>query len=356
MPQPQGAGRPGQKLHRSRSESVGHTRDRSGAVSEYARAVWTDIRDGGTWKALQLNLPSPRKSGMRVEVTGGRRILIRQSDSAIVAARVEQGMSHVDYLRGDDYRSVIPPIRAEHTRRLTQAPAGERIERWAYHFASTLAASPDGPLHAGRWLLEPSAPRLWLQEDRHIPVREQWRDIVVADPAGEIDWYFLNGAGVILCLRDLSAVDDGRVKAYRKQVRDGIVAPILLWWISGLASYLLMDGHDRLQACLAEGVAPPLTALSRLAEDARPDVDFELARHTETVGHMERAIRRGVPGAAEALIAERRRFGKALEDRPWARPTRAWPLSGAVEAWRSAARAMNPAWHAAVDPASSRHG
>jgi hypothetical protein len=191
---------------------------------------------------------------------------------------------------------------------------------------------------------------IWLQEDQHIPVREQWRDIVVSDPAGEIDWHFLNGAGVILCLRDLSPADDGRVKAYRKQVAEGVIAPILLWWISGLTSYLLLDGHDGLQACLAEGVTPPVLALSRLAEDTQSNVDFELARHTETAGHIERAISRGVPGAAEALIAERRRFGRALEDRPWARPTRAWQLPGAVEAWRSAARAMSPGWLEAVDP------
>ncbi|MEV4412785.1 hypothetical protein [Catellatospora sp. NPDC049609] len=322
-------------------------------MSTYPRAEWTDVHDGDTWRALRLDLPAPGPCGLRVEVTGGRRILLRQNGSAIVAARVAQGMSHVDYLRGDGYRPVVPPVRAEHARRLAQAAGG--VEKWAYHFASTLAASQNGPLHAGRWLLEPSAPRLWLQEHRHISVEEQWRDIVVSDPAGEIDWYLLNGAAVILCLRDLSAADQGRVKAYRKQVRGGTVAPILLWWISGLTSYLLLDGHDRLQACLAEGAAPPVLTLSRLADDAGPDVDLETARHTATARHIERAVAHGVPGAAEALIAERRRFGKALEEQLWAKSTRAWTLPGAVEAWRSAARAMNSTWLAAVDPDSAGH-
>ncbi|HEX6681622.1 MAG TPA: hypothetical protein VF062_02455, partial [Candidatus Limnocylindrales bacterium] len=95
----------------SRSESVAQTSDRSVTVSEHRRPEWTDVRDGKTWKALQLDLPAPRRCGLRVEVTGGRRILIRQNDSTLVAARVQQWMSHVDYLRGNNYQPVIPPIR-----------------------------------------------------------------------------------------------------------------------------------------------------------------------------------------------------------------------------------------------------
>lgn len=279
-----------------------------------SRPKWTEIRVGGVWKGLQLDLPLRRQAGLRVEVAGGRRLLIRQHGAPLVAARVQQWMSHVDYVRSASFRPVVPPVRADQTWRLAHGPAGERDIRWAYHFAAALADSGAGPLHGGRWLLEPSAPYLWLEDYRQLTFHQRWTELVAADPAGEIDWFYLNGRGMILCLRDLSAVDDGRVKAYRKQAREGIIPPVLLWWVSGLTAYLVLDGHDRFRACLAEGVTPPLFSLSRLADDAQSNLDSEIARHAETVAHIERAIGQGSSSAVEALVAERRRFGKAVED------------------------------------------
>jgi hypothetical protein len=321
------------------------------------RPKWTDIRVGGVWKGLQLDLPQRRDAGLRVEVSAGRRLLVRQQAAPIVAARVQRWMSHVDYVRSERYRPVVPPIRADLTRRLAQGQAAERNIRWTYHFAAALADSDAGPLHSGRWLLEPSGPYLWLEDYRHLTFQQRWAELVASDPAGEVDWFFLNGRGMILCLRDPSAVDDGRVKAYRKQIREDVIAPVLLWWVSGLTAYLVLDGHDRLQACLAEGRTPPLFALSRLADDAQSNLDFEIARHTETVAHIERAIGQGSRGAAEALVSERRRFGRAIEDQAiGTRKTCAWPLPGGVAAWRSAARTIDPAWLTSIDPEADVNG
>ncbi|MGB8939405.1 MAG: hypothetical protein WCD21_04060 [Streptomyces sp.] len=41
--------------------------------------------------------------------------------------------------------------------------------------------------------------------------------------------------------------DDPRVKAYRKQARDGTLPPVLLWWVSGLDCHLVLDGHAGLR-------------------------------------------------------------------------------------------------------------
>lgn len=322
-----------------------------------SRPKWTDIRVGSVWKGLQLHLPPRREAGLRVEATSGRRLLVRQRGAPIVAARVQRWMSHVDYVRSASFQPVVPPVRADLARRLADGPAGERDVRWAYHFAAALAGSGAGPLHGGRWLLEPSAPYLWLEDYRRLTFQQRWTELVAADRAGEVDWFYLNGRGMILCLRDLSAVDDGRVKAYRKQVREGVIAPVLLWWVSGLTAYLVLDGHDRLHACLAEGMTPPLFTLSRLADDAQSTLDFEIARHTRTVAHIERAIGQGSRGATDALVAERRRFGKAVEDQAiGTRLTRAWRLPGGVDAWRSAARTVDSDWLTSVDPAAAVHG
>ncbi|WP_262413930.1 hypothetical protein [Actinacidiphila acidipaludis] len=41
------------------------------------------------------------------------------------------------------------------------------------------------------------------------------------------------------------------------------LAPVLLWWVSGLDCHLILDGHARLAAAIAECVEPPLLQLHR---------------------------------------------------------------------------------------------
>ncbi|WP_147457422.1 hypothetical protein [Micromonospora sp. CV4] len=169
--------------------------------------------------------------------------------------------------------------------------------------------------------------------------------MLVDDDGGQLDWYIHGGSGLVLPMRPMSRPDDARVKAYRKQVRDGTLPPILLWWVSGPDSYLILDGHDRLAACLADAVEPPLMTLTAVidADDVRRCEASEVRRHVEITGHIEGEISMGTPGAADALVAERRRFADDLvAPRLRARPARAWVPTGGVPAWSRAAALADP--------------
>ncbi len=308
---------------------------------------WTDVREGDRWAGLQLELPSGLEPGLRVEIVPDRHLLIRQAGIPMLAARVDGYREGVFYARSPEHHEIVKPVRAELTRRIATSPPPDRVVRWAYHFAAALAASGSSPLHAGRWVLQPQAPMLFLGGYRHLAFAEMWAELVLADRVGEIDWMWLNGAGVLLSRRALSAVDDSRVKAYRKQAREGSIAPILLWWIDGLTSYLILDGHDRLQACLAERLEPPMLALTRLAEDNAAQFEQEIAAHDKTVSHIEAAVARGALDAPSALAIEHRRLGEALRRLTFAPArTRAWPLPGGLQAWHAAAATIDEAWPA----------
>ncbi|GAA1831684.1 hypothetical protein GCM10009682_57800 [Luedemannella flava] len=110
----------------------------------------------------------------------------------------------------------------------------------------------------------------------------------------------------------------------------------LLWWLSALDSYVILDGHDRIVAAVAEDVEPPLMALARAAprraaEDTRLVVDRFVAQ--------------------QPLLPE---AGQAVADRSLARTltgietdyhrSRAWSLPGGPAAWDAIARAHSVAW------------
>lgn len=63
--------------------------------------------------------------------------------------------------------------------------------------------------------------------------------------------------------------DDGRVKAYRKLLREGVAPPVLLVWISGLRTSLVLDGHARMVAASLEACPIPSLTIVEAREEVR---------------------------------------------------------------------------------------
>jgi len=105
------------------------------------------MRDDGTWWGLSLDVVDRRRPGLCL-FTAGQRLLLSQASRPVLLAVVDPGLDGVDFWRTDAYRSCVPPLRADTARAL----AGD-AERWAHRFARYVGASPDGPVHEGRWLL-----------------------------------------------------------------------------------------------------------------------------------------------------------------------------------------------------------
>lgn len=272
----------------------------------------------------------PTRPCLRVEATAGRRWAIRQGERTVIFAQIDRWWYGVEVLRAAGYRSPLPPIRASKARRL-----GADLDRWAHHFLRELRVS--GPLYDGRWTFS-LAPRHLLRD---------WPAIVHDEDAGEIDWFVHNGGGRITCLRHLSAPDNGRVKAMAKLLDEGVLPPILVWWVSGLDGYVLIDGHDRLAAALARGVTPPVLELTRSdAAEVASDLEAATIRHEEVMRHLEHAVG---PGVERARAAEQRRFALQFGEAGRPSPTRAWLLPGGADRWREEARQVDPAWLASIE-------
>jgi hypothetical protein len=261
---------------------------------------------------------------MRIEVAGPDRFWVWQETRPVLLAKVARWNDGVHYLRLPGYLPVLPPIPATLAR---TAP------EWPHRFASWLTTTP-GPLHEGWWSLRPGRP----------PGPESvLRAELAVDPAGYLDWSA--GWNGILTLRPLPTVDDARVKAYRKQAREGVLPPLLLWWISGLDGWLLLDGHTRLAAALSEGFIPPMLELSRAPSPAQIDEQLAHVMRNESVitEQLERDRQAGRPAVDSATRAHQRHFSAVYAAIPADRErTRAWPVRGGVPAWQKIAGTVRP--------------
>ncbi|MFI5937623.1 hypothetical protein [Actinoplanes sp. NPDC051494] len=248
-----------------------------------------------------------RTPGLRFEVASGRRMLVRQSERVILLARVHPHNYDVELVRTGGYRSPLPPLRADDARRVT-------VAGWEQRFAGWLRESDIGPLYAGRWCL--SEGRLG-----HDLVRE-W-------PATTLDWFGAGWHGTVP-LRPLSGPADAR---------EGSLPPLLLWSVTGLDGYLLLDGHDRLVAAQAEGMRPAVLVLAT-EYVLEPDEARRATAYQQTA--LDRAAEQvtlGVPGA-EAAHRSLRLHLAGLP--PLAARTRAWPLPGGAAEWDRLAAAAPP--------------
>ncbi|MFE4687240.1 hypothetical protein ACFRNJ_41780 [Streptomyces sp. NPDC056721] len=165
--------------------------------------------------------------------------------------------------------------------------------------------------------------------------------LVDGHPDGYLDWFDHSISWEILPLRPMPAADDSRVKAYRKQARDGTLPPVLLWWVSGPDCHLILDGHARLAAAIAESVDPPLLQLHRTmpradlaarTDEAVGFYEYELARFAQLRVVHGPTVTDGAATAGPQLVSRLHDLNTVQQ------PTWAWPLPGGERQWRRIAR------------------
>lgn len=168
--------------------------------------------------------------------------------------------------------AALPPIHADDVRTVERAAREGTPHAWARWFAGVIA---------GSHLFAPGDHAITEAQDGspeqpHIVAGAAPSSLVFLEPVTPclsapttswLDWF--GDDRDVLRLRTPSPPDAARVKAWRKRARDGTLPPVLLWFVAGLDTCVLLDGHDRLLAAREEGVAPRLLVLWRYTTEAR---------------------------------------------------------------------------------------
>jgi hypothetical protein len=285
-----------------------------------------------------------------VEVTAGRRLLLRQADRVVLLGVQRARHQGVHYARTGQYRSPLPPLTASHARQARESSADDDAwaARWTHEYLGFLEAASDGPLYAGHWIMAWGMPS-WS-------VAGHWPRLTTVDPdRGHITWFGYGDPDEdqrdVLPLRRLSPPTAGRVRSYRRQLREGIMPPALLWWVSGLNTLVVLDGHDRIAAAVAEHTVPAVIVLAPRDPFPESGMYAHLVRAYEgRERHLRTAVEHGDDSAKTHLANITRQFAGQVNDQMRSEGrTRAWPVRGGTAAWESHAGQLVPDWH--VGPA-----
>lgn len=262
-------------------------------------------------------------AGTWIEAARGGRIRLVVAGAPVLWARMEPAYAGVWTLRraGSVSLEIVPPIRS------TEARRARDLAGWAHAFERMLAASPRTPARGAGWQLTEMQRVRPSIADRargveHDAFGSTEPDGLPASALGVLaaidrgrlarDRWLGHAPGRVLLLRDPSEPGAPRVRSWRKHARDGSLPPILLWWITALDTFVLLDGHDRLVAAREEGVSPGVRALW---QEAIRSVELDERVQREIVARYELAHVRGATLSAETRARLNRGLVGAFEQR-----------------------------------------
>jgi hypothetical protein len=290
---------------------------------------WVDRHaDDERWLGLALSVGGAARSSLRVEAVP-RRIRLNVAGTPRLWARIDDDHSGLRWCIAADTAPPLPPIDWP-----TLRAVGDTTDRraWARFFARWLHTHDF--LESGRWLLaEPWAPAsppgaaVRVAPAQGLPPMYGLSHAAALGRRGQLGWG-INGSAEVLPLRLPSPSDAGRLKAWRKRAAADGLPPALLLWITGLDCYVVLDGHDRLRVAAELGLTLPALALIGEQHRSWPRGEWQ----AEALRRYRLAEANGA--GERALLNLQANLVAAHDDRLkcYAR-TRAWRLSGGLEAW-----------------------
>jgi hypothetical protein len=277
-----------------------------------AQYWWKDLLDrNNTWQGLELMFRGEQHSGQAMEMLSGHhgRMALQLQEETLFWASMLKDHSGVWLVFNADHpgqQDLLPPVTSADVESVKKQAW---ISGWCRYFARQLMGAPEPLLPTRRWLLRPmdlvnrTAPYSCQQT---VPVAhwcfnspastgnigcdwtlygEDFPDLTDPQKVRLVDWWW---GGNLLLGRYSIKTDAGRLKWWRKKCREGTLPPVLVWYIAGLASFVILDGHYRLQAAIEEGIPPLFLVLSELNEREFPSDPEHQARIVRALEQQQR--------------------------------------------------------------------
>jgi len=230
------------------------------------------------WQFTQIDVPSSFEPYYHL-FTGGakQRFLLGSHDHTLYWGRISEDYNNVDFFRPNKLwlRQQMPinPITSANIESFKQANPSNSARYWANFFAKALINTPASFLHQGHWrITSPFNPESMQEAESNLvklTPRYYWSflhqecDYTFEYPREShirIDWN--QSPNTPLPLKPLPCAHDGRVKWWRKKIREKACPPLLLWWQSSMLSHIVIDGHSRWCAHLLEKTIPDVLIVS----------------------------------------------------------------------------------------------
>jgi len=243
---------------------------------------WKDkYDDKGNWAYLEFQVNSTDKPQILLKSGINKKFRLENLKDILFWGKVESEWYGAWFLRNENdwevNKMIIPPINSNEIESKKINNFSEKFSQWSKYFALNLEQSNNSLLFKEKWRL--SIANSDIQYTKSIP---EWKIIKPENTFNYqnpywIDWGGTGGIGELLALKRKPNENNGRVKWYRKLVKQDKCPPILAWFVNSLDAYIILDGHCRLKAFIDEEVKPEILVLATLREiEDKPDLQKQM--------------------------------------------------------------------------------
>jgi len=189
---------------------------------------------------------------------------------------------------------LIKPIHSQEIEKGKVLKDEEQLQFWAKYFLHELSSTQTF-LYAGEWELNvhhmDEKRKHYLQRGEGDTCSlHNLENTLRNDALTWIDWivYDKSNEGSVISLKQLD-LEEGRLKWWRKKVKENTAPPVLIYFISALDAYVIIDGHFRLKASYLEGKSPEFFSIS-LVRTEPLEVDLKKQQNVENQIKMKKGI------------------------------------------------------------------
>jgi len=228
--------------------------------------IWKDIIDDSElWKGLRLEVNQGVSGEYQLESGLNCRFKLHNKENPILWGTFGSEYWGVWILNNKvDWEPKDIPVKPISSYIVEESKKTDYYRFWSRFFAKQLKDEKPSILSSGLWTITIGS----SVENRKDNTSELIYDIENAfdkENPRWIDWG-INGAGSILALKNESTEENGRVKWFRKLIREKSCPPILIWYVTCIDGYIILDGHCRLKAFQLESVEPNFLVLNSIVE------------------------------------------------------------------------------------------
>ena len=228
------------------------------------------------WSGLALNVQKigPRK--FYFQTCKNERFRLLANDKVLLWGFIEKDHYGLNLLKSycplNQEESPVKNINSSTIEKASNLPEVERYKFWTRFFAEQLVQNDVSPLYPGLWYLTfYKKASNWIYSN----VNPHWRfddgqiynvDKTLHKEQIEYVSWGLNGSWDLISFKAKPDENSGRVKWWRKKIKEGNLPPVLVWYVNLLDAYIILDGHSRLLASYLENQAPEIVTLYSIQE------------------------------------------------------------------------------------------
>jgi len=234
---------------------------------------WKDITTpDNKWRGIEITVEKShiQKINFHIESCSKRFFTINYENKTLLWARqhcLGYGVALIKNLQRKQETPIISHIHSSDIEERKELQGSEKFKSWSKYFIQSLNRIDNHFFTHGKWLITVFASSNWdyygTEERNKSSFHKEIFNALKNNTFQYISWvYTPNDKDMLFTSLNIIDEHDGRLKWWRKKAKEKTLPPILVYFVSGLDSYIILDGHYRLKAAQLENIEPDIILLS----------------------------------------------------------------------------------------------